>query len=133
MGQIISVTEIIWKRKAGRGETNSAAIRFGVTNDIILFYARSQATRFNRQNRENNPEYIASKFTHLTPEGRRYRLDNITSPSYRPNLIYEYKGYEPPAKGWAVSRERMEQMETEGRLYLPSEKTKRIPTKTVSG
>jgi site-specific DNA-methyltransferase (adenine-specific) len=121
--------EIVWKRKAGRGETNSAAIRFGVTADTLLFYARTQATRFNRQYRESNPEYIESKFTHLTPDGRRYRLDNITSPSYRPNLIYEYKGYPPPEKGWAVSRQRMEEMEAEGRLYLPDDKTKRIQRK----
>jgi len=28
--------EIVWKRKAGRGETNKA-VRFGVSNDTILF------------------------------------------------------------------------------------------------
>ena len=33
--------DIAWKRKAGRGETNNAAIRFGVSTDSILFYARS--------------------------------------------------------------------------------------------
>ncbi len=79
--------EIVWKRKAGRGETNAAAIRFGD------------------------------------------HLDNITSPSYRPNLIYEYKGYQPPEKGWAVSRETMERMDAEGRLYFPVDKTKRIRRK----
>ena len=35
--------DITWKRKAGRGETNSAAIRFGVTADSILFYACTPA------------------------------------------------------------------------------------------
>lgn len=29
--------EIIWK-KAGRGETNIAAVRFGVSHDILLLY-----------------------------------------------------------------------------------------------
>lgn len=122
--------EIVWKRKAGRGETQNAAIRFGVTNDIILFYAKSPAAKFKRQYRPNNPHYIASKFTHVDPDsGRRYRLDNITSPSYRPNLVYEYKGYSPPPNGWAVSRERMEQMDAEGRLYLPDNKDRRIQRK----
>ncbi len=121
--------EIVWKRKAGRGETNAAAIRFGVSADTLLFYARTQATRFNRQYRESNPDYIESKFTHFTSDGRRYRLDNLTSPSFRRNLIYDYKGYAPPAKGWAVSRERMARMEAEGRLYFPADKTKRIQRK----
>jgi site-specific DNA-methyltransferase (adenine-specific) len=121
--------EIVWKRKAGRGETNNAAIRFGVSHDVLLFYAKSEKALFNRQHRANNPHYIESKFTHVDENGRRYHLDNITSPSPRPNLTYEYKGYQPPANGWAVSRERMEQMESEGRLYLPADKTKRIRRK----
>jgi len=121
--------EVIWKRKAGRGETNKAAIRFGVSHDIILFYGKSQSAVFNRQYRESNPEYIASKFTHKEPNGRVYRLDNITSPSPRPNLCYEYKGYKPPPYGWAVSLEKMKQMDAEGRLYLPTKKSQRIQRK----
>ena len=121
--------EIIWKRKAGRGETNVAATRFGVTTDSILFYARSRATPLNRQHRENKQEYIESKFNQVDSAGRRYHLDNLSSPSYRPNLVYEYKGYSPPPKGWAVSRERMEQMDREGRLYFPADKTHRIRRK----
>ena len=118
--------EIVWKRKAGRGETQNAAIRFGVTSDVLLFYARSSANVLNRQYRPNNPAYIASKFTHVDHRGRRYRLDNLTSPSPRPNLTYEYKGYNPPKNGWAVSRERMKQMEREGRIHFPSDKSKRL-------
>lgn len=121
--------DIVWKRKAGRGETNNAAIRFGVTNDNLLFFAKSSATPFARQYRESNPEYIASKFTHVDADGRRYRLDNITSPSLRPNLTYEYKGIKPPPKGWAVSRDRMEEMDREGRLFIPSDPRKRIQRK----
>lgn len=121
--------EIVWKRKAGRGETSNAAIRFGVTVDSILFYARSPKARFNRQHRANNEKYIASKFTNVDENGRLYHLDNITSPSYRANLIYEYKGIQPPPKGWAVSRERMEEMDREGRLYIPKDPTKRIRRK----
>ena len=118
--------DIVWKRKAGRGETQNAAIRFGVTFDVLLFYARSSATILNRQYRPNNPAYIASKFTHVDHRGRRYRLDNLTSPSPRPNLAYEYKWHKPPKNGWAVSRERMEQMDRDGRIYFPSDKSKRL-------
>jgi len=121
--------DIVWKRKAGRGETNKAAIRFGITADNILFYARSKAALFTRQYRPSNPHYIETKFTHREPDGRRYRLDNLTSPSPRPNLVYEYKGHMPPPNGWAVSRGRMEEMDKAGRLYIPSDCTKRIQRK----
>src|SRR5438067_5927399 len=40
--------EIIWKRKAGRGETSNAAVRFGVSHDTLLFYAKSNAACFFR-------------------------------------------------------------------------------------
>src|SRR5664279_2375468 len=85
--------EIVWKRKAGRGETNAAAIRFGVTTDILLYYAKTKGALLNRQYRPNDPVYIATKFTHVDEHGRRYHLDNISSPSYRKNLVYEYKGH----------------------------------------
>jgi site-specific DNA-methyltransferase (adenine-specific) len=121
--------DIVWKRKAGRGETNAAAVRFGVTADNILFYVKSGAATLRRQYRPNNPDYIASKFTHVDEHGRRYRRDNITSPSYRPNLVYDYKGYSPPPKGWAVSLGRMKEMDAEGRLYFPKDKSQRIQRK----
>jgi site-specific DNA-methyltransferase (adenine-specific) len=121
--------EVIWKRKAGRGETSNAAVRFGVSHDVLLFYAKSKKSPFYRQYRDNDPAYIASKFTHKDPDGRVYRLDNLTSPSPRPNLFYEYKGYWPPQNGWAVSRDRMEQMDRENRLYLPVKMSQRIQRK----
>jgi site-specific DNA-methyltransferase (adenine-specific) len=121
--------EIIWKRKAGRGETNNQAIRFGVSHDVIFFFAKSPRTPFQRQYRANSIEYIETKFTHVDDAGRRYRLDNLTSPSLRPNLKYEYKGYHPPEKGWAVSRETMERMEAEGRVHFPADKSKRLQRK----
>jgi site-specific DNA-methyltransferase (adenine-specific) len=121
--------EIVWKRKAGRGETNKAAVRFGVSHDVLLFYSRSEQAAFARQIRPSKQDYIDSKFTHCEPDGRRYRLDNLTSPSYRPNLVYDYKGYQPPKNGWAVSRERMQEMDAQGRLAFPREKTMRIQRK----
>lgn len=121
--------EIIWKRKPGRGETQNAAIRYGGSHDVIFFYVKSKETKFKRQFTESRPEYIASKFTNKDAEGRIYQLTALVSPSPRPNLIYEYKGYSPPANGWSVSRARMEEMEAEGRLHFPADKSKRIRRK----
>lgn len=43
--------------------------------------------------------------------------------------MYEYKGYKPPACGWAISREKMEQWDKEGRLWFPPNKNGRIRRK----
>jgi site-specific DNA-methyltransferase (adenine-specific) len=122
--------EIVWKRKSGRGETDKKSKEFGQQHDTILFYSKTDDNHFNTLHSfENASEYIEERFKYVDDNGRRYRKSPLTSPSYRPNLIYEYKGYQPPDKGWAVSRETMEQMENEGRLIFPKDKTKRIERK----
>ena len=40
--------------------------------------------------------------------------------------MYEYKGYPYPKNGWAISREKMEQWDAEGRLEFPKKPSGRI-------
>ncbi|WP_196810961.1 site-specific DNA-methyltransferase [Arthrobacter sp. 35W] len=56
--------------------------------------------------------------------------DNISSPNYRENLIYDWKGYGPPANGWRYERSTMERLDSEGRLIYPEDKTKRVQIKS---
>ena len=124
--------EITWKRKTGRGETNHKSSRFGVSTDTILFYAKSNQSCFNSQfsfDVEGYSDYIDKSFKYVDENGRRYQADNLASPSPRPNLMYEYKGYKPPATGWAISKEKMEQWDKEGRLHFPKDQTGRIRRK----
>ena len=118
--------EIYWKRKTGR---TSRTNRFGTSCDILFWYSKSNDYAFKLQYRENNPEYIRKMFRYTDENGRRYRTDNLANPSVRPNLIYDYKGYQPPAKGWAISREKMEQWDREGRLHFPKSPDGRIQRK----
>jgi len=121
--------EIVWKRKTGRGETNHASSRFGCSSDSILFYSCTGEHNFETVFGESDPEYIDKFFRHVESDGRRYRIDNLASPSPRPNLMYEYKGYKPPEKGWAISKDKMEQWDKDGRLHFPKDKNGRIQRK----
>lgn len=124
--------EIIWKRKTGRGETNHKSNKFGVSTDTILFYTKSSNNLFNSQfnlNADGYSEYIEKSFKFIDENGRRYQADNLASPSPRPNLMYEYKGYKPPATGWAISREKMEEWDRNGLLHFPKDKNGRIRRK----
>ncbi len=56
--------------------------------------------------------------------------DNISSPNYRENLIYDWKGYSPPANGWRYERATMERLDAEGRLIYPEDKTRRVQIKS---
>ncbi|MFT2711644.1 site-specific DNA-methyltransferase [Clavibacter sp. Sh2126] len=55
--------------------------------------------------------------------------DNITSPNFRENLRYNWRGYEPPANGWRYERDTMKKLEAEGRLVYPADKTRRVQIK----
>jgi adenine-specific DNA-methyltransferase len=56
--------------------------------------------------------------------------DNISSPNYRENLTYTWKGYHPPAKGWRYERATMERLDTEGRLVYPEDMSRRVQVKS---
>lgn len=118
--------EIYWKRKYGR---TGPIRRFGTACDILLFYTKSDEYTFNPQYRESNADYVALKYVCKDTDGRVYQLDNLASPNPRPNLMYSYKGYPPPAKGWAISKDKMEQWDAEGRLYFPQSPKGRIRRK----
>ena len=121
--------EIIWKRKNSVGQSNKKSSQFGYNIDTIYFYSKSKNNVFNTIFTDSNPEYIKQFFVHKDTDGRVYRLATLTSPSPRPNLIYEYKGHKPPEKGWAISLEKMIEWDKAGKIHIPDDKNKRIQRK----
>jgi len=121
-GRSSFINEIVWKRRSGYMGTYN---KFGNITDSIFIYSNSDKYTFHEQTGADDPEYLA-RFTKKDAKGRLYTTDNLTSPNPRPNLKYVYKGYQPPENGWAVSVEKMQKMEEEGRLEFPDDKSKRI-------
>lgn len=109
--------EILWQRTSAHGD---ARRKFGEVSDTLLFYTKTDRYTFVRQFTEHDEGYLSRDYRRVDETGRRYRLSDLTSPSPRPNLTYEYKGYQPPKMGWRVSRERMELLDDEGRLQFPA-------------
>ena len=58
-----------------------------------------------------------------------YPLANPGKPTE--NLIYEYKGYSAPPKGWRMVKSKLEELDRQGRLYFPESKTQRIQEKKL--
>jgi site-specific DNA-methyltransferase (adenine-specific) len=112
--------EIIWKRTSAHGHAtqNHAAV-----HDTIPFYSKSSQTSWNLQYQPYDEEYIATHFVHQDEDGRRFRRSDMRNPGDRPKLVYEYKGYQPHSNGWAGLREKMEQLDREGRLFFPAKGT----------
>jgi len=118
--------EITWKRTSGH---NDARNQFGEVADTIFFYTKTDTYSFNVQYIPYTEEYLETFYVHTDPDGRRWRRSDLRSPSPRPNLTYDYKGNKPHPNGWAVSKERMEQLDKEGRLHYPKKEGGRIQLK----
>ena len=118
---------IVWKRRSG---VVQKANQFGITTDFIFYYNKSEHFTFKPQyTTVGTDDYIKQRYSQKELDGRIYKLGDLSNPAYRPTLRYEYKGFPPPEKGWAVSRKRMEQMDQEGRLHFPADKSKRLMRK----
>lgn len=114
---------IVWKRTTAH---NDARRTFGDVVDIILYYVKTDSATFNRQFGAYDQAYLDSKYRHVDASGRRYRLSDLRSPHPRPNLTYDYKGHKPHPHGWAVSLEKMKQLDELGRLEFPKKQGGRI-------
>ena len=118
--------EVVWKRTSSHSNVST---NYGAVTDIILYYSRGTDPVWNQLYAPYSREHIEKKFTYRDSDGRRFTTSDLRNPGVRPNLQYTYKGYEPHPNGWAISREKMEKYDKEGRLYFPKRKSGRIRLK----
>jgi site-specific DNA-methyltransferase (adenine-specific) len=114
--------EIIWKRTS----THSDAKRWSPVTDTILYYTKTSQFTWNPLHGDYDDKHLSSKYRHNDNDGRGlYTLSDMTSPNPRPNMMYEWKGFSSPLKGWRYSKETMEKLDNEGRIWYPEDKSKR--------
>lgn len=77
---------------------------------------------------DENPSKAHAHYNRVDERGIWFP-DNISSPNFRENLVYDWKGYSPPDNGWRYEKARMEELDAEGRLVYPEEKSKRVQIK----
>lgn len=114
-------TEIVWKRTTAHSDSKT----WSHVTDMILFYTMSPTFTWNPPYADHADKYLAAKYNSVDADGRQYTLDNLTSPNPRPNLTYEWKGFQPPAFGWRYSKETMADLASRGRIWYPEDKSKR--------
>lgn len=121
------VNEIVWKRRGGHANISK---QLGNVTDVILWYSKSVDYDFHPvYSKKGTEDFIKKRFVFTDENGRRFMKSPLNNPAPRPTLRYEYKGYKPPKNGWAISREKMEQWEREGKLFFPEDKSQRINRK----
>lgn len=107
--------EIVWKRTT----THSDSKTWSKVADTILFYTKGKTFTWNTPRDPHSDDYVATKYRHDDGDGKKYRLDNMTSPNPRPNMMYEWKGFKWPDKGWRYSKDTMAKLDDEGRIWYP--------------
>jgi site-specific DNA-methyltransferase (adenine-specific) len=113
--------EIVWKRVTA----HSDAKRWSPVADVIFYYSRGRTLTWNPRYMAHDEGYVEDKYTHAGADGRRYQLHDMTSPNPRPNMMYTWRGFPSPPKGWRFSRETMAKLDAEGRVWYPDDKSKR--------
>jgi site-specific DNA-methyltransferase (adenine-specific) len=111
--------EIVWKRTT----THSDSKTWSRVSDSIFFYTKGKTFTWNTPREAHSEDYLSSKYRYDDDDGRgRYMLDNMLSPNYRPRMVYEWRGFPSPSIGWRYQKERMAQLDEEGRIWYPRKK-----------
>jgi len=118
------LNEVVWRRKGGSALGGMTTL--SNATDTIYFYSKTPNYRFSAVYEDPSKDYIDTQFRYSDPNGRRYMITVMRSPNPRPNLMYDYKGYKMPPNGWAVTKEKMEELDRQGYLHFPDSKDKQI-------
>jgi len=148
-------TEIIWKRSTAHSDTKQGRAQYGQIHDTILFYTKSDTWVWNPVHTAYDDAYVAGRFVHIDPDGRRYKDADLTAAkpggdtsfgwrvkapdgssdweadiegAWRtPRQGWTYREVFPPGgRYWAYSRVNFMNFHAEDRLYYTSAGTPRL-------
>ncbi len=119
--------EISWQRATSTQKGNQYDSKgWGNNVDIILYYAKSNATKLNpyKNPADFTEEEIVEKFDRIDENGERYYDDSAhiwRTPGMgpRPNLCYEWRGFRNRhTSGWRMKKERLEEEYQKGNFVI---------------
>ncbi|MBZ5557533.1 MAG: site-specific DNA-methyltransferase [Acidobacteriia bacterium] len=110
--------EIIWRRTTTKNDYKQGAVNWPRVHDVLLMYHRSTsaaraAKRFQQPFAPYDEHYLETFYTFKDPDGRRYRLSDLTAPGQgsRGHPKYDFLGV---TRYWRYNKEKMEQLHKKG-------------------
>ncbi|KAF0107307.1 MAG: hypothetical protein FD146_1785 [Anaerolineaceae bacterium] len=116
-GEASFVNEIIWKRQTAKGDVTQGARHMGRIHESLFLYTKSDNYTWNLLYTPYDQSYTDAFYRHKDPDGRRYRLSDITAPgggeAAKGNPHYEFLGV---TRYWRFSQEKMQELYKQGRI-----------------
>jgi len=106
-------SEVIWKRTSA----HSSANRYGPIHDSIFFYSKGSEWTWNEQFQPYDQHYLDEFYTHVDPDGRRWRRSDLTGDGVRHgDSGAMWRGIDVTSKGrhWAVPSEAVRRLKLKG-------------------
>ena len=109
--------EIVWRRYGAHNDAGQGSEHFGRIHDVIFVYGKSDTVIWNQEFVPLDESYIKSTYRQIDNEsGRQFSTTPLTGPGgvEKGNPVYEWNGH---TRAWRYSKETMQQLHDEGRLY----------------
>ena len=120
---------VIWPRSHQIMNSQHAPKRMSVMTDTIFLYAKSPDAKLRPYIPMTN-EFIVRQYPCVEEDGRRYNWQGKLGHlgfrllSGRTNM-FEYRGFKPPANGWRLTAETMDELFERGDIALMNGRLKR--------
>src|SRR5206468_5946227 len=110
--------EIIWKRTSA----HNTAKRYGPVHDVLLFYGKGGAVSWNQLEQPYSDSYLKSHYGNVDPDGRQYRLNDITGSGTRNGPSGQpWRRFDPTRLGrhWMRVPDDLEEMDRQDLIHWP--------------
>lgn len=114
------INQIVWKRSDAHSDSGQGAKHFGSVHDMLFLYSKRNSYTWNDIYLPLPESTVEKWYRHIEEEtGRRYNKADVTGPggAIKGNPVYEWNGI---TKAWRYSKERMKQLDDEGRIVYTS-------------
>jgi hypothetical protein len=125
--------EIIWQRTSAHANVIQ---KYAAVHDVLLFYTASSQYSWNPALIAYEREYLDMFLDQVDEKGRRYFRRDLTASMSRASSgqLYEWKGIRPPpSRCWAMTKERMDELDAQGKIHWPKKVGGDAPAETLRG
>lgn len=116
-GRVRLLNQIVWKRIF----SHSDGKKFGIVDDTLLAYTRSDNFIFNKLTKPHSDAYIKSHYGSIDDDGRRFRLVTLSAKGTGPARMFNGKMISPPhGRHWAWGQDRIDEGLKTGKIVFAS-------------